>query len=525
MNQSNRKRRSSAWQPAAVLALTGLFSGCGDTGADLGDDGRAQLDVGETGSLGAFSPKAFLEAETPWRVIRIQGPHRLSCTTAGGAAYPERCTRDKEYTFFDVRPQQRQSSIHTGVGTPLFKVVRKTSPVLREVEITYNSNVVPARLDGTSISSRLQFDSAQTITATRTGDGLYDRSHTVGHVEGKKGNEWVRLAPFSYYYHGGDDTSFGVSSVEQMYPASIFREGTYLCRSDAWRLTENFLQRLVAADTFDMEQCEDGKLLASRTQIDLSGLVGSLILGRQDSQVNLYDGGAPASYLVRSRREWACLFDCDGTTYSIHTAGESGPAALHIESNRWNIQSNSQFKIKVVRADWNGDGQFSGLGADLRDVAGQQEIYREIVAVVVSEAVDGRGDGLDAQWTQNTYVMFPPVAGREEIFEEAFRASSDTELLYDLKLLDAALALMPDQTPNSPELADVEEKADELRLVQALTVNRQLPDPVHADLLFDVYSEYDATTAASWQHPGDDAPRPGKIRWLLDKLGRRGGDR
>ena len=514
------------------LALTALIGAlcfsCGmeDEGLDLENiEGQAEHSFFDpaTGSFGGFSAKAFLEAEIPWKIIRVAGPHKVACEQRGGN--PERCTRDKDYTFFTMRQAHRTSSINDGVPVPMFHVKRHNSPVLRTVEMSRNANRLrqELRMDGNSVSSRLRFDNAQAITMTRLPKSDYEQAVPMGHIEGKKGNKWVRLSPFSYYYWNGEETNFGLTTVEKQWVGSLFREGTYICASDQWSDNDGFMS-LLAKDQFEMDQCKDNLLLSSETVLDLPGAAQSIILKRQDSTVNFVDTkGRQRSYHVEAKREWLCPFDCDGSKYSVHPSGKESPAAVHVDTDQWNFQSNSNFKIKIVRADWDGDGQFAGMGADLRDIANDPENYQEIVAVIVSEMASARGDGYNAEWVQKTTIIFPPIEGalRTSIFEKRYNKDDNGRLMYNLKLLDAALALMPDQTANSPELADAEEKADELRLYTTLIANKgNVADDYYIDFMYDIYSPYDPTTAVSWAGPeGGQSAHRNKIEWILDKLG------
>ena len=91
-----------------------------------------------------------------------------------------------------------------------------------------------------------------------------------------------------------------------------------------------------------------------------------------------------------------------------------------------------------------------------------------------------------------------------------------------MKLLDGIFAAMPDQTQSSPELFDAEEKLDELLMFTELGRQKNQSKGINAitpDMVFDIYSEVDATTSASWHHPILNKRKRGKIEWLFKHIG------
>lgn len=508
------------------LILIALFPSCGFTPAQSEKEAeKSEIKSTATGSYGAFSPKAFVEATTPWTVYRAVGPHSKSgfpCDKMGNG-----CTREKKYVIESVRSSHRTTSINIGVGTPIGEIVRDHRGTHKEIKIKALNNLIIARIDGTRASSRMGFDAAEADTLTRT-NGLHGGSSYLGHVESKSA-AWAVTSPFSYYYPEGNKSVFGMTVVEKFSPMNVvqnffkntpmqerMRAGTYWCESDSWMLNPNSLTSLFHNDNFDMNQCEGTKLLSSDTSHALTEKVASFFLNRQDSVVTLHQQGT--SYEVKAQTEWFCPFDCDGSNYAIHF--NAANPTIKIDSDRWNWASSSKFKIKIVRLDWDNDG-FIGEEEDLRTIANRPEIYQDIVAIVVSEVNDFHGDGYrNGQWTQHSYIIFPPLTGNESYLPAKYKKDTLWMNAFQIKLFDSVLAMMPDQTQSSPELADIEEKLDELRVFKAMEMYPQYGTKViSTNLLFDILSEVDATTAVTWKSPGKNNASEGKIAWILSLLG------
>jgi len=90
------------------------------------------------------------------------------------------------------------------------------------------------------------------------------------------------------------------------------------------------------------------------------------------------------------------------------------------------------------------------------------------------------------------------------------------QVAYQLKVLDSIFAMMPDQMQTSPELADAEEKLDELMAFWRFRLTGDIRS-ITPDLAFDINSEIDSTTASSWSRSGLRAVK-GKVDWMLDSL-------
>ncbi len=491
--------------------------------------GAALADTG-TGSFGAFSPKAFVESSQHWNVYRLSGKHSKSgfpCTGQG-----TRCSRTKDYTIErDLRSQLRTTSINMGIGTPEGQVHRESLGTKRTVEIKGLNNLVYSRLDEVRGSSRLGFDGSQVSTAMKT-LGLYGGEVMLGHIEGK-GAAWATLQPSSFYYSSGNSSEytpqFGLTVVEKLMPIGLIqnyfantpmrermRDGTYWCQSDAWRLTHSLVEGAFKGDEFDMSGCQGSLVLGSTTKNSLVERSAGFFLNRQDSHVSLATTAGQQDFDIKVTTNWFCPFDCDGSTYELLV---NGRPKIQIDSDRWNWLSSTGFKIKVVRIDWQNDG-FQDFDKDLNALANNPRAYHDIVAVIVSEVADSHGEGYsNGSWTQHTYIMFPPLNNREEIYPEVAKSSHDLKIAFDMKLLDSVLAAMPDQVQASPELSDAEEKLDEMRLFHKLLIDPSKGlAPIDADLVFDIYSPMDATTAATWQRPQSSQVSPGKVEWLLKVL-------
>lgn len=494
-----------------------------------------------TGSFGQFSPKAFVEAPNPWKVYRFSGPHskmNFPCDSMGNA-----CTREKNYGVFDVVAQKRKSSIDVGVGTPMGDISRRKSGTETKIEIKLPNNLAVARIDGTSASSRLGFDAASSLTMS-INEGLYGGNFTLGHVEGKDA-AWARINPHSFYFHQNDQSYLGLTIVEkQMLLGQVrnflnktpmtqnLREGTYWCLSDEWKVSRSTIEKIFSNDEFDIDKCKGQALLSSNTKHFLTEKVGSIegisstaqhyFLNRADSIVKVQEPNL--SYHISTNTEWFCPFDCDGSQYSISMNSVQTKPVVKISSDKWNFQSSSKFKLKVVRFNKKGVDVTSHLSSlTLKQLAEEARNYQDVVAVLISEITDSQGNGFsNGQWTQHTYVMLPPTFNNDNI-PENFKNIEDGRVIYNLKLLDGILAMMPDQIQYSPELFDVEEKLDELilflALKQGLAKNKPIKEIITAHRLFDIYMPTDPTSAINWKNggdgPGQDA---GKINWILNQL-------
>ncbi|MEO0335561.1 MAG: hypothetical protein AAF202_04175, partial [Pseudomonadota bacterium] len=312
--------------------------------------------------------------------------------------------------------------------------------------------------------------------------------------------------------------------------------GTFWCQSDEWDLAEGVIDSVLVNENFDMTACEGSKIISSETEKSVRELGANWFFNRVDSFVTLHNRD-DYQYEVQTNREWVCPFDCDGSVYRVNLPGH--PEAIAITSDRRTWTSSTKFKIKIVMVDWDKDGfgvnikngDLFGSNIDLRDIVNRPDLYKDIVAVIVSEIKDNAG--MDRQgngvYTQHTYISFPPrvyggvpesySAGLMRFLEGADRqeALKLIRVSYQMKLLDAVFAMMPDQLQTSPELSDAEEKLDELMAFNRyqITANHR---SLSADLLFDIVSESDSTSAVSWQGPHRDRPIQGKIDFLIDAI-------
>ena len=298
--------------------------------------------------------------------------------------------------------------------------------------------------------------------------------------------------------------------------APRFRDGTYWCDSNSWNPAGG-LQNLLSNDEFDMKNCDGHPLLSSTTATALSSQIDGLLFNRQDSEVHVYNSNQ--EYKVVTNVNWFCLFDCDGSTYSIFLPQNPRIPKVFIASDKFNWLSSSKFKVKVVYVDNDASGMPKANNISLNDITSNPDIYKRIVAVIISEVLSGNQAGGSANWTQNTFLMFPPPVDSQPGDAKA----AESNFISKVKLLDGIFAMMPDQVQTSPELRDAEEKLDELRFFMRLQgVGAGHPidisDAADADLMFDIFSPFDATTAVTWQSPLRAAPKLGKIETTLKTL-------
>lgn len=477
-----------------------------------------------TGSYGDFDPKPFLEASTPWTVYRFEGPYNKSgypCDNMGNS-----CRTSKEHTIASLRSQRRTTGINVGIPTMLGKVLRNYNGTQSSVELRGLNNVTYSRLDQSKASSRMGADGSEVTTATKTfSEGLHGISTNkqVGHVEGK-GAAWARTLPHSFYYTKNEKSHFGLTFLERMTMGNMvknffkstpgaqnIREGSFWCKSDNWRLSNGFLEKLIKNDEFDMSQCDGTKLLTSKTETGFGDFVESFFLNRQDSNVTLHTLNN-YQYHVESKKEWFCPFDCDGTNYSLHFNGQVIPK-VRIDSDKWNYLSRNKVKVKVVRVDWDDDG-FYGEGRELKDLVSNPAFMKDIVAIIITEMADTAGKGIhNGNWTQKSFISFPPkINGR------VYGGSAAKHKTYAIKLVDGILAMMPDQTKSSPELRDIEEKIDELRLYRRID-KHGISRSITSDIMFDIYKSSDPTTTVTWKKPTSSKTKKGKIEWTLKAIG------
>lgn len=497
-----------------------------------------------TGSYGDFAPSIFLENQ--WKVFQAVGPSSRTgfpCDSTGNV-----CRRSRKYRLQTLTQQQRRGTdgagrvgIQVGNSRAMGEVEREDSGSYNKVFVKALNDANLARIDGTGASARLGFDGAFTETLTRFfGFGAYQQPETLMTID-SKGAAWTRLNPLSFYFVNPDnanESAFGFTLVDkQMLLGQLqnywnrtprverMREGTFWCQSDRWRLARSTFEGVFKNDEFDEAACSQNMMFKSQTRNTLLNSAQGFFLNRQDSE--LYDPATRITYVVEANPQWICLFDCDGTYYNIKLGGR---VKVKISSDRWNWFSKTRFKIKVVMIDWDNDGfEFDNRSVDLFKLTDNPYVMKDIVAVIVSEIKDVRGDFSSAFWTQNTHIMFPPAIGGGPMARETDHKKI---ALYQIKLLDGILAMMPDQVQMSPELNDAEEKLDEIsyflrreELVEQMRQNRArgVNDEliVNEKYFEDIYSRVDATTAVTWKRPYDERIHEGKIPWTLNQLTQR----
>lgn len=526
-----------------VFSLS-LFFTCNTFAFGKNSEGDSFVD---TGSWGDFTPRAFLQADKRWPVFRAVGEVSkggFPCDFRGGS-----CFVRKNYRFETVTPQQQQRVAEIGVGWPIFDVERSSTGTLRTIQILNLNNRAIARMDKISSSGRLGVEGGFTISAQRINPTM-GNGEPVGQVEGRD-TAWSSAHPSSYYYILPKGPVFGMTTVSDMMWGGLVQNffsnnpgargllnGTFWCHSDQWKLSEGILESLILNETFDMNSCKGSKIMSSETEKSVSELAANFFFNRVDSRVTLHKRNN-YQYEVKTNREWICPFDCDGSVYQVNLPGHE--SAIAITSDRRTWTSSTKFKIKIVLADWDKDGHglaisngdLFGSNIDLRDIVNNPGIYKDIVAVIVSEIKDNHG--MDSQgngvYTQHTYIAFPPTVyggvpekyskGLSKYYTEGESLDEfehSVQLAYQMKILDSILAMMPDQVQTSPELADAEEKLDELMAFWRYKITSGNYKSISPDLVFDILSESDSTTATSWQGPHKRKPITGKIEWILKKL-------
>ncbi len=525
--------------------------------------------ITDTGSFGPFAPRHLLDKEDPWQVFRFVGTTTKSnfpCDSNGGS-----CAVTKDYTAQFVVPDEQDRVMTAGRHSDLYKVERRYNGTFRFVDIKSMSNPSFAVISDQINTSRLGFDGAEVSTVQRRPSltKLFGEDmSSIGHVESKAA-AYSNRNPHSFYYHVDDggrpswgdtdkESQFGLTVVEDLMLAGQvsnwfksrpqqenLRSATTWCHSDNWRLNNDFVATFLKADYFDMEGCQDEKLITSRTSRSVSELAANFFFNRVDSDVTLHFLD-DFTYRATANREFVCPFDCDGTSYGVEIDGRK---KILITTDRRTFTSSTKFKIKIVMIDWDNDGFQLESGEkigphsnlDLRRIKNDPVARKDIVAVIVSEIKDTQSFNVSSgngTYTQKTVIAFPPrpregyiPPDEEARLSKYTNDSANRELLYSFKLLDAVFAMLPDQVQTSPELADAEEKLDEARLWLYLKMEKAratLIDTygndgdariISTDLLFDIKSEVDATTAPSWGNPERRGRlKTGKIEWLLDQM-------
>lgn len=514
---------------AIVLPITAQAANCGPTA---------------TGSYGGFAPSAFLkQAVKPWNVIRVSGKYKKS-KTCGLTAVD--CVSEKEYSFFKPRSIVTDKCIDPGRGGTLMDVQRKSNGVSNNVTITAPNGLNWLLIDGIGTTSRYGAEGTETNTMTRTMGELYGggpENDELGHVEGKFATN-ATVLPSSFYYNIGGQPVFGTTVVSKVSPLGIYqkqkarsphlprlRTGTYWCFSDEFKEATGIMS-LVQNEEFDLAACNryGNMVLSSEAVGGVQNAIANFALNRMDSVVTLHERNF--QYRIESHTDWLCPFDCDGSSYYIKLPGQDTPK-ISITSNVWNWLSSTRFKVKVIRVDWDNDGfQYDDIDTDLRTLADNPEAYRDIVAISVVQHYPLSDSVGDTTWHQDSFIIFPPVVRGGNIpsayegskYANAYKKLSPHmgRMIYNMKLLDGILAMMPGQVSTSPELADLEEKLDELRLLVSVKLKYKgsgtEDKALGADLAFDVYSPVDGTTAISWGRPGSSKIKRGKIEWVLGQL-------